>query len=456
MQTRISAVQHALTVLLAAALLIALIVRPAPQNGRLHHALHELQTFQAHFDRVKVERSLLDYALAQGTVPLSAIADVVPGVSVAKDAPPLAPLGTLRLATLADVRQFAKPTSTLPIGVADVRTLGPALAWRLNHTGGVNGAVLKRAELQPAQLDAKDLALEVDVAAVQAERKLASAAVSDATRELASAEQTYETRRKWKLPWKVILKADEVRKQAKASLDAAQHKSSELEARYAQLTKRADETRTALQATPIPAFGLVKLTLERGGSETTFQIPVQVTRRDVPVPILPGGEFPETQAAGLWDEVHALDAEHALAAVSGHFNWHYRYVELSGVKFGGMTVLQLLPCALPLLLVFSVLRMREVASAYNPFGTRVRGAMPRVGFGIRLFDLMVVVVLPLAAAGCAVASLVLVGQWPALPVLTSVVCLVLGVYTFLKLGELQTLMQDVVRSHSNPPPEDDS
>jgi hypothetical protein len=102
------------------------------------------------------------------------------------------------------------------------------------------------------------------------------------------------------------------------------------------------------------------------------------------------------------------------------------------------------------------MRMRAAARSYNPFGTKVRGPMPRVGFWNRPLDAVIVIVLPVLAAISATASLVLVGRVPALPVLNAVVCLLLGGYAFMKLGELQTLIEEVVRSHSNRPPEGDS
>ena len=42
---------------------------------------------------------------------------------------------------------------------------------------------------------------------------------------------------------------------------------------------------------------------------------------------------------------------------------------------------------------------------------------------------------------------------PALLTLAAIACLVLGFQAFGKLGELQSLREAVVRSHSNPPPQ---
>ncbi len=42
--------------------------------------------------------------------------------------------------------------------------------------------------------------------------------------------------------------------------------------------------------------------------------------------------------------------EQAIELTRSKFTWHYRYVELGGIRVGGMTLLQVLPCILPLLL----------------------------------------------------------------------------------------------------------
>ncbi|HEY2732391.1 MAG TPA: hypothetical protein VGI70_00320, partial [Polyangiales bacterium] len=183
-----------------------------------------------------------------------------------------------------------------------------------------------------------------------------------------------------------------------------------------------------------------------------FDVPVAIEQRAVAVPLLRTGEFSATRDAGLWDEVKDLDADAAVAAIRTHFNWHYRYVELLGIRFGGMTLLQFLPCLLPLLQILVMLRMRAVGAGYNPFGTTIDSALPRVGFRNRSIDLLVIVILPVAAAACAASSLLLIGQVPVLPVLTAIVCLILGFFVLSKLGDLQSLVEAMVHSHSSHPP----
>jgi len=458
MQARLSAVQHALIVLLVAAIAVAVLARPAPFNGRLRRALAELEQFAAQFDRAQVEGSLLEYARAQGRRPLSELASATTGKRVPKltaASGGVEPLASIQVASLADVKHFAAAGSSLPIGSAELAALGPALAWRLARTADPEEpATLASVELRAASdVTSADLELEPQVAALRLEQLTASAAVSDATKKLEVAEQLLEQRRKWKLPWKVISKSDEARKAAKAALEEQRRSLRDVETRYESAVKRAERPHTIVSIPPIPEYGVAHVVVQQAGQARAYDLPAKLAVRSVPVPSLGGGELREVEVAGLWPEVQHKTATEAIASVRAHFNWHYRYVELAGLKLGGMTLLQIVPCVLPLLLYFVLVRMRAVARTYNPFGTRVTAALPRVGFGGRLLDGLVLIGLPLTAAGCAAASLLLVGQVPALPVIAAVACLLLGGYAFVELGELQNLMQDVVRSHSHPPEE---
>mgnify|MGYP003449582623 CR=1 FL=1 len=455
MQARLSAVQRALIVLLVASLAVAVFARPAPANGRLRRALAELEQFNAQFHRGNVEQSLLEYARAQGRKPLAELAAAVsgPGVpSVAATEATVEPLASLQVATLADVRKFAKPASTLPLANTDLAQLGPRLAWRLARSAQPEQPVtLKSVELRPAQLTQADLELEVEVAKLRLEQLSAAATTNDAAKQLEAAEALLEQRKKWKLPWKVIAKTMEARKEKKTELDTQRRNLKAIEGRYEAAVKRAESKHEALPFPPFPEFGVAPVELEQAAQARAHDLPMQLNVQAVTLPSLGGGDFREVQAAGLWPEVQGSTASDAIQKVRAHFNWHYRYVELGGLKIGGMTLLQFLPCGLPLFLWLLLRRMREVASTYNPFDTRVTSALPKVGFGPRALDALVLVALPLMAAGCATTALLLVGQVPALPVLVSVIDLLLGGYAFIKLGELQNLMLDVVRSHSNPP-----
>lgn len=462
MQARISAVQQALFGLLIVAVLLGVVTRPAPQNQRYKAALDEIDSFRATFDRAQLEHSLIEYAAAQGRQPLASIQRAaagkqVPPLQLAPNAGVLEPLVSVSLATLADVQNFAKEKSTLGIAVADAPSIGRALSWRLVSNAAAAPFTLESASIVPASVTQADLDREPEVARLQLERSAADTAVQEASKKLDSAEQTFETRRKWKLPWKALVKSDEARKEAKAALIEKQKALKDLEQRYAQASSRAQAPRAAAAGDARASeFGLAQLAIKTHDKPWSVAIPVKITQREVVVPSLRGGDFTAIHAAGLWPEVRGLDPAAASAAIRKHFNWHYSYVEPLGIKIGGMTLLQLLPCVLPFLLALVLMRMRAVSSSYNPFGTKVKGSLPRVGFMNRLFDALIVVGLPVVASVGAAVALMMVGQVPALPVINAIVCLLLGGYAFMKLGELQTLIEEVVRSHSNPPPDSDS
>jgi hypothetical protein len=459
MQARLSAVQSALFWLLAASLAATLLARPHPENRRYMDALAEVETFQQGFDRERVTQSLLQGARAQALQPLTILSQAVTGPKVprlqlAKDAPPLQPMAAMELNTLDDVRARAQPNRSLGIGVAKLAPLGTALAWRLTRLPE-GPFTLQAVELSRAAISQADVNLEPEVNRLRLASLQAQAAVETATRKLEAAEQTLERHRKWKLPWKVLIKSDEARKMAKAALDHETELALAAVNNYETAAKRALSPHPLIELSglQIPTFALAQVKLSQASGPSTISIPVAIEQRQVPLSVLQGGEFAATRAAGLWDEVKTLDAAHASTAIRAHFNWHYRYVQLLGIKLGGMTVLQFVPCLLPLLLCLLVIRMRAVGGNYNPFGTTVSQALPRVGFRHRTLECLVLVILPFLAAASAAASLLLVRQVPALPVLTAIACLLLGGYAFTKLGELQSLVEDVARSHSNPPSE---
>jgi hypothetical protein len=459
MQARLSAVQSALFWLLAASLAATLLARPHPENRRYMDALEEVEAFQHGFDRERVTHSLLQVARDQAAQPLTALPSAVSGpkvprLQIEKNAPALQPMAALELNTLADVHARAQPHGTLGIGVAELAPLGAALSWRLTRLAPgpftLQAVELARAEVGQADVDLEREAARLRLASLQAE-----SGVEAATKKLEAAELTLERHRKWKLPWKVLVKSEEARRAAKTGLDQETEAARAAATQYENAAKRALSPRPLTNASDltIPSFALAQIKLTQGSGASTIAIPIAIEQRQVSIASLQGGEFAATRAAGLWDEVKNLDAAHASVAIRAHFNWHYRYVQLLGIKLGGMTVLQFVPCLLPLLLCLLVIRMRAVGGNYNPFGTTVNRALPRVGFRHRALECLVVVVLPFLAAASAAASLLLVRQVPALPVLTAIACLLLGGYAFTKLGELQSLVEDVARSHSNPPSE---
>src|SRR5262249_35264060 len=160
--------QHALMVLLIAALVLGVLARPAPSNGRFRAALDEIETFRGSFERSGLERSLVEYAQAQGRQPLAAVqraaaSKLQPDVRLAENAPPLQPLAAVELATLAEAQHFAKPDSTLPLGVPDAAALGRSLGWRLSHELPAPKVMLQSVEVAAADVTQADLDLEPQV-----------------------------------------------------------------------------------------------------------------------------------------------------------------------------------------------------------------------------------------------------------------------------------------------------
>jgi hypothetical protein len=357
MKARLSAVQLTLLLLLLAALACGVLARPHPANSRFMEALDEMSTFRDGFKRSELEKSLLDYARAQGAQPLASVVAavrgrLVPSVQLAKGAPPLQPMAAVQLQTLADVSFRSQAQSALLIGVARPAELGASVAWRLARMPDAGSWTLAGVELAPGKVEQSDLNLEAEVARLRIEALDAQSAVDTATKKLESAEALFETRRKWKLPWKILVKSDEARKEARATLEANQSVLTDTQQRYESSAKRAQSAKPPLNTDGTPtAFAVAKVALEHNAARTTLEVPVSLELRNTPVPTLQGGAFPAAHKAGLWDELKTLDADRAIDAIRHHFNWHYRYIEVLGLHVGGMTVLQMLPCILPVLLI---------------------------------------------------------------------------------------------------------
>jgi hypothetical protein len=453
MHARISTAQHALLLLLVASLGVAVVSRPDPDNRHFTDALQELESFRADFSRPAIEQSLREQAEAQRAVPLGALqkqASAVRGVKlqVAKDAPPLRPLTSVRLATLAEVRAHAQPPSKVKTGAPDVSGLAGALAWRLLSSQQQGPFSLASAELITAQVGKQDVELEREVGKLRVEQAQAQGALDDATRKLEAEERVLEAKRKRRQPWKVVVKSVEAVQAAKDTRDEKARTLAEVQQRYESAARRAQEPHAPTTPEQLPEFALAKLAIEPLGS---LQIPVEVELRDVPVPTLRHDSFAATQAAGVWDEVKDLDAERAIEAVRGHFNWHNRQIELAGLALTGAAVLQLAPCILPLMLLLVVLRVRVASGSYSPFNTKIETTLPRVGFRSRALDCLVVIIMPVLAAASAAASLMLINRPPILPVVTGLSCLMIGSYALVKLGELQDLIESIAHSNSFPP-----
>lgn len=464
MQARLTAVQRALVLLPFASLAVALIARPHPENRTLVGVLSEVSAFHASYNRENAEKYLRDAAEAQGMLsPELALAGAPASAAlgVAQSTGPIRPLSVVSLTNLSDAHAYGRADSTLTIGVPDLSGVGAALTWRLTHEGASGPVQISGLEIISGQASADDIALETEVAALQAAKQSAKAAVDSATKRLEAEQNLFEARRKRGLPWKVILKSIEARDAAKVILTERSAALADVEGRYTASVERATSAREQTSFSAIPAFALARVSLtaeasEDGSATTTLKsvdIPVRIEARTVSVPALVGASFTQTTEAGLWDKVSQLDAAGAVQAVRDEFNWHNRFMEVAGLRLGGMTLLQILPCLLPLLTLLILRRANAAAKSYSLFGTEVHnGTMPGVGFKSRALEGLSLLVLPLLACASAALALFFIGAFPVLPALSAAACLIIGSSAYSKLGELQTLVASVVHSHSYPPP----
>jgi hypothetical protein len=440
---------------------LALLSFPRGNNHAYTGALDELTGFASAFKQSELEKSLLDYARAQGTIQVADIqrgisGPQVPRVQLSKTAAPIPPLAEIHLRTLGEVRQYAQPGSTLDIGVLTPAPLAAAIAWRLARvTPAPPRYELTGITLEPAKYTPEDIALEAEIGKSRVETSAAEKAAADAEKKLAISEEIFEARRKRKLPWKILVKFDEARKLARTTLTEKQQILEQTRTRYEDQVKRAQATaaKPAVASGRLPTpYALAQVTLSaEAGTLTTLRIPVALEIRKAKLPALAGTSFTATREAGLWETAKDQTAEQAIALTRSKFTWHYRYADLGGVRVGGMTLLQVLPCVLPLLLLALLSRIRRVSGTYNPFGTTLEQKLPRVGLGSRSLELAVLVLLPLAAVVLVSFALWAVSQIPVLPAIAALAALGLGGYAFVELGSLQELLEAVVRSHSNPP-----
>jgi hypothetical protein len=460
MKARLNDVQRTLWALVFASLVLLVLAFPRGHNREYSLALDELTAFEQAFKQAEVEKSLLDYGRAQGVLGLADVqraigGPLVPKVQLAAAGPPIQPLAEIHLDSLQDVLDRARANSTLDIGSLNPAPLGSAISWRLARQSAGGRYQLQDVKLQAAEFTPADIELEAQVSQLRLDLMAAERAAADAAKKLTSAEELFEARRKRKLPWKILVKSDEARKEAKAVLDENQHTLDTTRERYESSAKRAEANggKPATYSGKLPsAYGLAQIEL-RGENSTVTQlrIPVALTIRQAKLPPLAGTNFPATHDAGLWDDVKAGKVAQAIELTRSKFTWHYRYAEVAGLHVGGMTVLQVLPLILPLILLGLLGRMRHVSTSYNPFGTTLESKLPRVGLGSRALELAALVFLPLAAVALTSFALWAIAQAPVIPAIAAIAGLGLGAYAFVELGTLQALMEAVVRSHSNPP-----
>ena len=458
MEARLLEVQKRLGWLCLASLVLALAIRPQPQNRRYVDALAELESFRAGFVRKQAEAVLQKQAEGRGEFSFALVQEAAskkrgPKLKLGEGLSAPRALSFVRLATLADAHAYAEPGASLPVGVADAEALGHALAWRMGASAGATSFTLKSFELLPADVSEEDVAADLRVGELRNESLLAKVALDDAGRKLEIAERRVEKRQKRRS--KSLSQFVEIRDHARGVLSQKTERHAAAVAKYEQAAKQAERSykhKTGHGA--LPKAALARIVLASKG-EQTFEIPVRLRQRRVSVPVLRGAEFSAVRAAGLWDELATLDAEQAIEAIEGHFNWHLRSVKILGMSLSGSKVLSLLPCALVALLLLLFVQIRRAETSYSPFSTKVPSSLPRVGFKQRWLELVAIVVLPLVPMVSAAVSLWQINQLPVLPALSALTCLALGGVVFVKLSDLRNQTISIVRSHSYPPPAHD-
>ncbi len=466
MTERINAVQRMFWTLLGVSVVVVLLGLPLGDDGHSMAALDEMTAFAGAFDRATLEHAVVAQASSQGTLELDKVAaaiggEDVPKVTAAASAPKLMPRVTVSLATLADVYALTAPGATLAIGLPQPQALARSLGWRLSRQPQGQSYQLQAIALGGGSCSEADVRREQEVADAREAMLAARAQVRAADKEHAKAQDVYDLRRKWKATWKAIAKANETRVKTQAALEQAQQKLAEAQQGYEALAKRAEsfeKTGGGAQAAGTKgdaggcAVAHATLLARPSNQRLELRLPATIEARAVAVPRITGAEFPVTHAVGLWDALKDRSPAQALQQLHARFSWHYRYVEISGIKLGGMTVLQLAPLALLPIFLVLMRRSRGVGATYNPFDRPNVEALPTVGFGVGGLNLVVLVLLPLAGCVLCAWSLVEVDQAPVVPGLCALATLGLGSNCHLALKELLELREAITRSHSNPPP----
>src|SRR5204862_7486748 len=148
--------------------------------------------------------------------------------------------------------------------------------------------------------------------------------------------------------WKMIGKADEHRTETQTALDAAKQELASAEKSYESIAKQAESFGGAAAGAKhdgeIECMVAVAKLIERPSGRTfDLKLPAPIDRREVPVPRITGADFPVLTSSGFWKELKGGTAEQAIERLNERFSWHYRHVDIGGIKVGGMTLLQFAP-----------------------------------------------------------------------------------------------------------------
>jgi hypothetical protein len=472
-KARLQAVQKAYWSLVLCAVIVLLLPFPLGHNRTWSQVVTELTAFQQAFSRPKVEASLSDFAKQQGTLGLDqVIASLaqgslthtgIPKLTLAKEAQPIVPTTRIELRTLADALAHGQGGVTAPLAMPQLNGLATALAWRITREAVRHPAdsyALVSVVLSPGAATSSDIALEMKTHDARIAALHATTAFNAADRAHTELADLYESRRKWKATWKVMTRTAAQRNEAKATLDASKQAMDAALANYEALAKRGESwvarNVDGKDVDTRAAAATVSLRSLPSGQALTLVLAVAMDVREVAVPPLTGTAFRVTQDSGLWPDVKDKTADEAIAIARARFTWHTRGPRLGGIQLGGLTLLHGMPLLLPLLMWLIVRRARASESSYNPFDLNAAEGVSRVGSPLPVVDGLLAIGLPSAACAMCAYALVQLGEVPALPVLALLTSLGLGVLCFVKLSELRTLVDDVLRSHgphiSNRPP----
>jgi hypothetical protein len=462
---RIQAVQRVFWAVLLVALAVILLGIPMGDDGENMAVLDELTAFHAAFEqnRPVIESTLLSHARQAGALPLDALAERiagegVPKVSAEKGAQPVQPRVLLDVSSLARIQALSQPNATLTIASVRPSEMAQALAWRLSRAAQPNTKyTLKSVELTDQRASEADAARELEADKLRVELRDAERDLKNQTAAYEKIDELYESRRKWRATWKVLQRTNEERLETKAKLDQAQKKRDQLSAAYEKLALEGGklegvrETDTGKPGDTQYAIAVARLASSAGGEPLSLRFAVPLDVKAAPVSSLVGAELPITAASEIWPHIQNGTGEEAIAKVRSRFSWHYAYVEVGGIKIGGMTLVQLAPLALVPCLMLLIRRSRRVGSSYNPFD-RDAASLPSVGLGVSPLNIVVLVLLPLAGSVLCAISLVQLRHLPLVPMAVALACIGLGVAAHVSLRELMDLRDAVRRSHSHPPP----
>lgn len=448
--------------LLGTSAVIAVLALPLNENRRLMAVLEELLRFQKGFDQKSLEQSLRQRATQQKTVSLTSVVEIfdgkqTPRIEVNSESRPIIPLANIDLGTLNAVNAFSDEKASVDVLVPDKKQLTASLEWRLARKKGNEKFNLIDVTLEAGDVSVADVELEQKVATAHRSRGRAQSAWEEARETYDRLSKLHEMRLKWKAPWKVIQKTQEKVNEAKVEMEEKKTALDATTSEYEKLARKAEQFRLTKTGSVEPSrdgsYVIAVATLRGSSSSDPFrvQFPISADKLTVPVARLTGCDFSITKAAGLWDSLKEKNASEAIALIESRFSWHYHRIKIMGVGIGGMTLLQLSPIILVVLLLTLMRRIDKAQDSYNPYSAGGDWVLPIVGFNLTVMNFLAIVLLPTGACILCVWSLLLIKKGFLLPLICGLFTLVLGFFCHLRMDALRNLRNEVTRSHSIPP-----